>query len=563
MENRRKLLGAAAVGVSAALVLGACSPPADDDGAGGASSVSWIVNQAGGGWNHNTPEGGSVYVIQMLHGVLPVPGHWDPSGEWQWNTDLLVNTPELINEDPMVWEYEINPDANWSDGEPIDADDFIWTWKMNSGNEELCADNCNSRGTLLTAQFESVEGSEDGKTVTVTMKDGEKFPEWFTFAADGLYPAHLAEAEGFDLDTPEGMLESSNWFNENPIPISGGHYLIEEGAALDGRVVKTVNEDYYGDLPNIEEIILEVNTEEGSWVPALSNGEIQGAAPASWSDDVITQLEDAQGVEFGIEPGGSWEHVDINMDNETLSDKALRQAIFMAIDVENIATRTYGEKFPEIEPRTNHIFDNNSEFHEDVVTELGQGSGDSEAALEVLEDAGYELDGETLTLDGDEVAPLRLRYTAGHVAREIIAELIQSDLAKIGVTIEIETTDDLGGTLSEQDYDLMIYGWSGTPAFASSPSQFWRSDSGSNYGNLNNSEVDELVDKAMNVATPEESAVFANEAAALVAEEAYVLPIVSTPVFYFYDTNYLSGVTDNNSQSRRALWNQHEWSAVE
>ncbi|WP_306366610.1 ABC transporter family substrate-binding protein [Nocardiopsis sp. CC223A] len=563
MQIRRKMLGAAAVGVSAVLAVSACSPPEDGAGGGDATSVTWIISQPGSAWNHNTPEGGSVYLIQMVHGILPVPGYWSPEGQWEWNTDLIVNEPTLSEEDPLSWTYEINPDANWSDGEPITADDFIWAWKMNSGDDELCAEQCNSRGATLETLFESVEGSEDGKTVTVTMKEGSQHPGWFTFAGDGLYPSHVAEAEGFDLDTPEGMLESSNYFNDNPLTISGAQYIFDGAPELDGRIVKVANEEYYGEQPEIQEIILEVNTEESSWVAALTNGEVQGSSPATWSDDVLTQLESLENVEYGVQSGGSWEHLDLNTQNEALSDVALRQAIFTAIDVENIATRTYGEKFPEVEPRTNHVFSTTSEFHEDVITPTGQGAGDADAAMEILEEAGYELDGESLTLDGEAVPALRLRYTAGHVAREIIAELIQADLAEIGVTAEIETTDDLGGTLFEADYDLMIFGWSTTPDFYSSPHQYWFSESGSNFGGYSNDEVDELVEAAMNVPSPEESAVLANEAAAIVAEEAYVLPIVDTPAYFFYDTTYLGNVTDNNSQSRRALWNQHEWAAVE
>ncbi|MDE3724899.1 ABC transporter family substrate-binding protein [Nocardiopsis sp. N85] len=563
MQIRKKMLGAAAVGVSAVLALGACSPPQDEgNGGGGENSVTWIVNQPGGGWNHNSNEGGSVYVIQMLHGVLPVPGFWSPEGQWEWNTDLIVNTPELIEGDQVSWEYQINPDANWSDGEPISAEDFIWQWKMTSGDDEICAEGCNSRGSTLGSLIESVEGSDDGKTVTVTLKEDAQFPGWFTFGADGLYPAHVAVAEGIDLDTADGMLESSHFFNDAPLTISGAEYVFDGTPALDGRTVKVANEEYWGDTPDIGEIILEVNTEEGSWVPALTNGEVQGAAPASWSDDVITQLEGLENVEFGVDSGGSWEHLDVNMNNEALQDEALRHAIFNAIDVQNIADRTYGEKFPDITPRTNHVFSTSSEFHQDTITEHGHGAGDADAALELLEEAGYELNGDTLELDGEAVPALRLRYTAGHVAREIISELIQADLSEIGITAEIETTDDLGGTLAEADYDLMLFGWSTTPDFYGSPHQYWHSESGSNFGGLDVEEVDTLVDRTMNSSTPEESAEHANEAAALVAEQAYVLPIVDTPAFYFYDTSFIDGVTDNNAQSRRALWNQHEWTAV-
>jgi peptide/nickel transport system substrate-binding protein len=116
MQIRKKMLGATAIGVSAVLAVSACSPPQDEGGAGGETSVTWIVNQPAGGWNHNAPEGGSVYLIQMVHGVLPSTGHWNPDSEWVWNSDLIVNTPELVEGDQISWEYQINPDAAWSDG---------------------------------------------------------------------------------------------------------------------------------------------------------------------------------------------------------------------------------------------------------------------------------------------------------------------------------------------------------------------------------------------------------------------------------------------------------------
>src|SRR5690606_31136963 len=125
--------------------------------------------------------------------------------------------------------------------------------------------------------------------------------------------------------------------------------------------------------------------------------------------------------------------------------------------------------------RTNHNFRTGSEFHTDHLAGTGFGTGNVEAAREILADAGYEGYEEgagPLTLDDEQVGPLRLRATATTV-RTIAMDLIQSYLSDIGIEIEIEPTETLGDTLSEGDYDLMVFGWSGSPFFVNVPFQQW------------------------------------------------------------------------------------------
>ena len=41
---------------------------------------------------------------------------------------------EVTSEDPQVVEYVVNPDAVWSEGEPIDCDDFYLAWLAGRGD---------------------------------------------------------------------------------------------------------------------------------------------------------------------------------------------------------------------------------------------------------------------------------------------------------------------------------------------------------------------------------------------------------------------------------------------
>lgn len=530
----------------------------------------WLVDQAPDAWNSYSLEGGSVYTLQMLHGIFPHTGQFEPDGQtYAFNMDLLAEEPELLNDgsdgEPFQYQIVIADDAAWDDGTPIDIDDFLVSWWMGTNPEtEGYCDGCTPRSTSGYDRIESMEGSEDGKTVTVTLKDGEADPEWFSLfgTADiggGIMPAHIADEQGFDVEDPAELGEYFQYLNDTMPEFSGGPYRIVEGD-LQNRVIKEPNPAWYGDEVALDTFIIQFVTDQDAFASAIQNDEVQGGAPASFNSDVITSIEQLDGVELNIQPGPSWSHLDVNLGNEQLADTALRQAIFTAIDVDDIGQRTYGDSFPEFTRRTNHVFGEESEFYEDVLTPLGQGTGDLDAARTILDEAGYDTSGDTLTLDGEEIGPFRIR--GGDTESSTIAmQLIQSYLADLGIGIDIQTTDELGTTLAEADYDLMIFGWSGSPFFTSNAAQFWRSDSGSNFGGYANEEVDTLADQVLQQPTLEEAAVLANEATRLVAEDAYVLPLLETPVFLFVRDSY-ANVRENASGSLRSLYNNEQWGLV-
>lgn len=598
MTKRLKFLGALSV---TALLLGACAQEApeeepDDVGAddgepdemlgfddcdefpntcnsgerADGGDITWLVDQAPGAWMGFSPEGGSVYTLQgVTSGILPYTGQWEPDGEeYAYNMDLLAEEPELLSDgsgdEPFRFQFVLRDDAEWDDGTPITADDFRMVWYLSASEEEGHCEGCRSRSTEPFDQIESIEGDDDGKTVTITLKEGEADPEWFGWGsahhiAGGLVPAHLMEEQGWDIDEPADVGEYFEYLNDNMPEFSGGPYVIAEGN-LDEQIIKEPNPNWYGEeQPTLDTVIMRFLTDEGAWQSALENREIHGGTPASFPQDVIEGIEGLPDVHSHITPGSSWEHVDFNLANEQLQDVELRRAIFTAIDVEDINQRIFGEIFPEIERQTSHLFFSDSPYHEDVVTDTGQGSGDVEAAIEILEAAGYELDGETLTLDGEEIGPFRLRATSNPV-RDTSMELLQSMLAEIGIEANIETIGaaDLGPVLGEGDYDIIQFGWSGSPFFTEAPAQFWHSESGSNFGGYENEQVDQLVDQVQQQSDLEEAADLANEAAAIVAEDAYVLPLHWSPVVAFVADDYVN-IRQNPNSSLRGTYNIGEW----
>lgn len=554
----------AAAATSVAMIAGGCSGEGGDEGP---DEVTWVINSLPAAWQGISIAGGSVYVIQMLSGVLPNTGHWDPEGEYQYNMDVLAEEPELINEDPdegtVEWQYTFNEDAVWSDGTPMSGEDLRATWMMSAAPGEGHCEGCDPRDTTTYDKIEEIE--TEGQTATVRLKDGVGNPEWQeTFdahnIAGGFLPAHLAEENDWDIDDPAQLGEYYDWLHSTMPEWSGGPYQIVEGD-LDNEVIKEPNPEWFGDEPGLDRIRMPFNDDEGTFYNAFVNDEIDGANPADYNEDVFTQLEGLGDVNMDIGEGETWEHLSFNLEVEAFEDVALRRAIFTAIDRDDIASRNYEAGYPEYELKNNHVFGSDSEYFVDHYEDETQGTGDIDAATEILEDAGYEIEGDQLTLDGEEVGPFSLRSTDSGV-RNTSVQLIQQKLAEIGITANIDMTDDLGTMTAEGDYDIVQFGWSGSPWFATNPEQFWHSESGSNFGNYSNDEVDELATEVANAPTLDEAADLANETMEILVPDAYVMPIMAEPNYFFADER-LENVHDNLNSSYRATYNIGEWTLAD
>ncbi|MEV0650211.1 ABC transporter family substrate-binding protein [Phytomonospora sp. NPDC050363] len=572
---RRPLTGVLAA--VALLVLASCAGSEDDSGTGqglqdcaadvnscnsgeraDGGEIVWAISNGWEEWNNTTSSGNSVYLNQVLHGVFPLTGRFEPDATWKWSRDLLAAEPVLVSEEPQAWQYEIRPEAVWDDGTPIGLDDFTWYWYALSGDDALCAE-CTPAATTYGGQVASITETEKG-TVTITLKPGEKNPEWRSAAALS-YPAHVAAGAGFDWkNDPAQMAASMEYFSETVPAWSGGPYRIDT-AVVGEQVVKVPNDKWYGEIePTLDKLIVKVVSDTRSLLPGIENGELDGAAPAALDADVAEQAGAVEGLHSALSGGPSWEHVDVNVHNKWLADVRLRTAIFTAIDVADVNARTYGQVTDKVERRLNHLFKASSPYFEDKITATGQGSGDVEKAKEILTAAGYTLADGKLTKDGQTVGPFRFRTLDGHPMRQITAELVQSYLAELGIEIVLDpiAADKLGSALSERDFDMVLFGWSGTPEFSTAPKQFWGSASASNFGGNDNASIDDVIATIRQTVDPAEAAARTNEAIAKVVADAYILPLVTTPAMVLVSDDYVN-IRDTAASPLRSVYNHEEW----
>lgn len=502
-------------------------------------------------WNVNSSDGGHYPTSVMLNPIIPGVYYAAPNYTPALNTNLMVEEPQVTNTDPQTVVYKIRPEAVWSDGTPITADDFIYQFKtQNTRDCPKCAAASNSGYDIM----ESVVGSDNGKTVTVTFQAGKTYPDWKSLFS-ALYPAHLAKQNGDD-GTPEGLAKSWEWFKSTQPTWSGGPFIIEsytEGQQL----VEVPNPKWWGPKPPLEKLIFKIVTDQSSFIPALQNGEIHAGDPQP-NLDMVTQVQNLQGFNSQVSGALSWEHIDLNLNNEFLKDKALREAIFRAIDVKGIINRTVGTFWKDAVVLKNHNFVPGSPYYKDVVSETGAGEGDIEKAKEVLTNAGYTGVGTELKTPDGKTVTLRFRHTEGNVNRAATAELVQASLKELGIKVEIQTTSDLSGTLDSGDYDMIVFAWVNSPFFFAGADQIWGKGSASNFGDWVNEEADKLLKQAIQEGLDEaKGADLLNQANALMAKDYYVLPLFQRANFMVAKADYVN--IRPNATSTGPSYNTEEW----
>lgn len=493
--------------------------PADQVQQGG--QITFAIEKNIDNWNVISSEGNVFETGMATKAFLPYTFGTTPELKSALNTNLMVSADQT---NPTTLVYKIKPNAAWDDGKPIDASDFVYGWKVQNGKD--CPD-CETAGNGGYDQITNVVGSDNGKTVTVTLN--KPYTDWQSFwgSAAPLYPAHIAAQHG-DLNTPQGLASSFTWLGANVPTYTGGPYKIQNWQNNQALTLAP-NPKWYGDTkPKLNQLIMRVITDATQEPIALQNNEVQVLYPQP-QVDIVNQIQQIPNVSQTQQLGLTWEHFDFNLQSAPLKDKALRQALYTAVNRQDVIAKTVGQFNPEVKPLDSLMFLPQQEEYKDNLTGTGYGTGDIEKAKQILTQAGYTGVGTALAKDGKAVPPLRIRYTVGNSIRQNECELFAQYAKQLGVTVNVEPTDSLGKTTSSGDYDIIVFAWVQSPFPYGGAQQLWLSESGSNYGKYKNPKTDALINAAAQSTDKAAAAGQLNDADKQILADAYVLPIYQKP----------------------------------
>jgi len=569
-----------ATGISGVLVLSSCGGGDEGGGGGGGGEED---SEASGtvvfGESTDFPDnlfpiissGNATSVANILVRILPGVTQLLPDFSVTFDPELLTEEPTLEDVDgAQVNTYSINPDAVWSDGTPITADDFIFAAKMQDSEfVEACPDG-GILGTTGYDQIESIEGSDDGKTVTVTYET--PFADWQSLFT--LFPAHIMDSED---DAELCATVTAGWPISEGLPegISGGPWQLNaDSIDVASQVITlTPNPEYWGEKPKLASLVYQnIGNDPGAAVSALQNDEVQMIYPQPQLDlvDQVAALEPnvVNNIEFGL----AFEHLDMNTRNPHLADINVRQAFGLAMDRQEVVDQTVGQFSGDAAVLNNRIIFNNQPNYEDTAPDQ-YNAPDVAGATALLEESGYTLgaDGVYEHPDRGRLA-LAISTTVNNPLRQQTIDVIIPQAAEAGIEISARPDPDIFSdataptSLEAGGFDIALFAWVGSP-FRTATAPIYLSleaqggIQGQNYTQGGNEEVDSLYTEFLEEPDPDASAALANQIDAVLWEDLYTIPLYQKPTFLAY-SSAIEGVEDNATQAG-PLWNSEKWTLVQ
>jgi peptide/nickel transport system substrate-binding protein len=562
-----------AAGIAGAMALTACG--GSDGGGGGSSSDSGsgrVVFGESTGFPENIypfiASGNSTATQTIIGRVLPSAFNVEPDFSVKYDPNVLTQEPALDSSSgKQVNTYSINPAAVWSDGAPITADDFAFTWKANRSSDPAAGGCASVLSTNGYANIESVQGSADGKTVTVTY--AKPYADWKSLFTTFL-PAHL-----MDTNDPTVLCNTitKGWGIGDGIvdDISAGPFQVKKANIDVGSqiVVLTPNPKWWGDKPKLSQLVIQnIGNDPTTTVQGIQSGELGVVYPQPQLD-LVNQLKGlSPNVQSAITFGLSYEHLDFNTTDPLLSDVRVRQAFAMALNRQEIVDQTVGQFSSDAQVLDNRLYVNNQpQYKDNAPAQYRQQNTAGAKAL--LEQAGWTLGSDGVYAKGAQRLSLRIDTTTNNPLRQTTIEVMIPQLKAAGIEASFNANPDLFGSaekptsLEAGGFQVALFAWVATPFVSANQSIYASPANGlqQNYSRIGTPQIDALMAQMVSEPEPAKAADLANQVDAALWQQMATIPLFQKPTVIAHQGT-IKGVQDNSSQTG-PLWNAEKWSLAQ
>jgi len=502
-----RLVGRAVIAILAVALVGACG--SDDDDAAG-DSVNVTSGDTGGDGSSpttddaaavTTGESGADGELVMLapeptQGLDPNVGAADASRipmammyetltELDESGEVVGSLAEgwEVSADGLTYTFTLRPDAAFSDGTPVTADDVVFSFERMQEGELMAG---------LLSVLDSVE-AVDERTVAFTLSEPYLiFPEIVGRAGNAAILSRAAvDADPEYFTAPTAT--SGPWVLTDYVPAS--HMLLE------------ANEHYYNP-PQISRIRQTFSEDQTAHAAAVQSGSADianvgyaDAEPLRTAGITVLESDQLTPLFWG------WDRTKPPFD-----DERVRQAFAFAVDREGrrqacwygTGEVTYGSILRPWDPYYIELSTYETDSREDAVARAG----------ELLDEAGWVLDGDRRVasgvagVDDGTTLSVTVQYEGNWPAAECHTQVLQQNLADVGVEIVPESYDPAAfwGDVADGKF-TMYHGGAGATGAADLYVNWFRTDGSLTAltTHLSDPEIDGNIDEALTATDPEQA----------------------------------------------------------
>ncbi|TQS72232.1 peptide ABC transporter substrate-binding protein [Ornithinibacillus gellani] len=417
-----------------------------------------------------------------------------------------------ISEDGKTYTFHIREDANWSNGDPVTAEDFVFAWKLMLDPEQDPPSPAAFLGYFIKGgeAFNSGEGSADDVAVKAV---NEKTLEVELEAPTGFFLDLLTNPAFFPIHHQVAE-ENPTWHAEADSFVSNGPFKLTEWEH-ESEMVFEKNEEYWdADAVKLDKVHWAMVNDDNTQYQMFERGELDTASiPAEMSD----QLIDGDNVFIG--DYGGLEFYRFNLTMEPFQNKKIRQAFAYAINRQDIAEFVVKNG---VDPAFGFV---SPGFTGPSGSDFRDANGD---LVTLDEDKAKQLLEEGMKEEGyDELPEVVLSYNTSDT-NKAVAETVQDMIKEnLGVEIKLENQEWEVFSAAQQDLELQFSRSSFINDY-NDPVNFLESfitDSYMNRTGFSNEKYDDLIAKGKSEVDEEKRWEYLYEAEKLLAEEMIILPI--------------------------------------
>jgi peptide/nickel transport system substrate-binding protein len=465
-------------------------------------------------------------------------------------TPKLQYRPDLISRytlktNPMRVTYYIRKNARWSDGVPVTAKDWRFTWQ--TAMNPKYKDHIDPLGWQ---DIRSVRGN--GKVATVTFK--RNFAPW-----RGLFGYILPQHALAGTD----MLTVWNDCICNPKkgnqPIGDGPFLMTRFDRGSGVTLTRNARGWHGKRAKLDSIVFRFITNTNSEIQAIRSGEVDAIYPQPQL--ALADLRNQAGLKVVSHLSLSWEHIEIQQGpkgNPLAKQTWLRQALITSLNRDAAAKALFSTLNPKVgvlnsltrltnEPTYNPKHFSKWNYNPAKVGNIMRAHNCAKGGDDIFRCNGTKVS-------------FNLESTQGNALRTLAFTIFQDQAAKAGIELKngfLPAGTLFGSHLPEHDYDLAMFTYivSADPHYVVAA---LACGGGGNYSEYCNRKVTSLLLRSDRELNQKKRLALVNQAGAIMGNEVAMIPLFQRPTYFVWKTS-VSGMVDNHT-SQGPSWNAEAWS---
>lgn len=488
----------------------------------------------------NSAVDGAIMTQHFFEGLMK----WADSGKpvndkGNMNFAELVNGQassyqKVVNDDGTVtYTFKIRPDAKWSDGKAVTANDFVYSWRR-LADPNTAADYCYMID-MVKGYAEVNSGEADPSTLAVSAPDASTFEVVLTY--DCPYFLEIcAFPAAFPVREDVVSAEPDTWTTSNGSKnyITNGPWKMAEW--VHDSYIKMVPNEYHYDVANLgpDSITFRLMADSNAMLAGFRSNDLQyiNQVPVDETPSLI-----ASGELDIVDYIGTY-YVSYQTQAEPFDDWRVRKAFTLTIDSKYIVEQiTQSGQVPATGFVPAGVYDANptgddfrtvgGDYWEAPLTdEIYQKN--CEEARQLLADAGYP--------NGEGFPVVTYLYNTGD-ARKAVGEALQQMWQKaLNVTVQLQNQEwnAFLETRKNGDFQVARNGWIADYNDPISFLDMWLTGGGNNDGQYSNPEYDAAIKEAKSSADPAVRMAAMHRAEDIIMGEDWALGPI-----YFYTNSYM------------------------